>query len=169
MMDSSAFQIQKTPSSGGMSSSTSIWTTTEVATIWDTSLAHLNIQPRLQKSILSSTMEDSEPTNNKTVSASQSHTITQSHGTQLGRSTRSSSDSKPSGKEVNTHMVPPKDMTIQLILTSRKDLTDSLCHPDKRSSTTQNSRKSFQPTLMPLVSTKSQRLSNGLDISKDKL
>merc|ERR1711970_1395643 len=95
-------------------------------------------------------------------------TTIQSPGTQHGRSTRSSSVSKPSGKVVNTLTVQLSPTTIQETSTSRKDLMALPSSQEKKSLSTQSSRKSSLHTLMPLVSTKSQRLPSGLDISKDK-
>merc|ERR1712196_504017 len=61
-----------------------------VVSTWVKSCAHQNTQPRLQRFTYSLIMVDSRQTrlDIKTVSASQYPTITQSHGTQFGKSTR---------------------------------------------------------------------------------
>merc|ERR1712228_429853 len=58
--------------------------------------------------------------------------------------------------------------TIQETFHSRKEAMDSLLTQERKSSSTQNSRRSSELTLMPLVSMKNQRLKNGLVIAKDK-
>merc|ERR1712048_1194835 len=97
MMDSSACQIQRMLLFGIILSSDSKPRTTKVATTWEKLSAHQNTQPKHQKLSLSLRMEDSTP--GATVSAFQSLTITQNHGTQYGKSIKSLLDLFPSGNK----------------------------------------------------------------------
>merc|ERR1711943_112734 len=73
------------------------------ASTWEKLSAHQSTQPRHQKSSFSLPTEDSTP--GTKVSAFQSPTTIQSHGTQSGKYPRSSLDLLPSGRPQRTHTV----------------------------------------------------------------
>merc|ERR1712048_796235 len=111
MMDSSACQIQRMLLFGIILSSDSKPRTTKVATTWEKLSAHQNTQPRHQNLLFSLRMEDS--TLGLMVSAFQSLTTIQSHGTQSGRSTKLLLDLFPSGNKItNIHMEQSKLMIL---------------------------------------------------------
>merc|ERR1711907_149327 len=157
-MDSSACQTLRTASPGTILSSTSITNNTTEASTWAKSSAHQNTQPSHQSS--SSKPKTVGSTPGATASACLSLTITQSHGTPSGRSTKSLLALPPSGKrlriltEVSTaanckecaRMERPK----------KNALEDLLLSQEIRSSSTKNLRSSLN-TLKLSESTRSQR------------
>merc|ERR1719453_1972228 len=91
-MDSFAFPIQRMFTPGTISSLVSTTRNTMVDSIWVKLFAHQNIQPKLQEFTCLLTMVDSRLTkmDMQMVSVYQFLIIIQSHGTQYGKSTKSS-------------------------------------------------------------------------------